>query len=146
MDMKRLAIGTIIGAVTSYIAGFLLFDVTTLGSYYVANFGIPGAVRDVPLQWAIAVSHLALAAFLTYCIATRANAQTVGGGLATGLVVGFVIWFVADFSFYGYTNVLNLQLALTDPLISAIPAGAAGAAIAAVLARIPTSASVRPAE
>jgi hypothetical protein len=140
MDMKRLAIGTIVGAVTAYVAGYLLFDVATLGTYYAANVGMAGALRDVPQQWAIALSQVVLAAFLTYCIATRASAPTVSGGLITGLVVGLVIYFVSDLSIYGYSNFLTLQLALTDPLLSSIPAAAAGAVIAAVLARVPKSA------
>jgi hypothetical protein len=140
MDMKRLAIGTIVGGITSYIAGYLIFDVATIGTYYAANFGIAGAVREVPVQWAIVVSNLAMAAVITYCTATRANAQSIGGGLLSGLTIGFAVWFIADFSVYGYTNLLNLQLAISDPFLSSIPAGAAGAVIAAVLARIPKSA------
>lgn len=145
MDMKRLAIGTVVGAVTSYVTGYLIFDVATIGTYYAANFAIAGAVREVPVQWAIVVSNLAMAAFITYCISTRVNTQTVGGGLATGLAIGFAVWLIADFSVYGYTNLLNLQLAISDPFLSSIPAGAAGAAIAAVLARVPKVSGMRAA-
>jgi len=64
----------------------------------------------------------------------------------TGAVIGFVVWFHADFIMYGFTNVWNLTLTIVDPPLSAITRGIAGALIAAVLARVPKGSAVRPAE
>ena len=142
MDMKRIVIGTIVGAVTLHIVGYVLFDVTTLGTYYAANVGpATGTLRDVPLQWAIGVGNLALAGLLTVWIASRGSAQTTGGGFATGAVIGFLVWFQADFVLFGYTNLWNLQVTIVDPFLSSIPSGVAGAVIAAVLPRVPKSAA-----
>ena len=146
MDMKRLAIGTIVGAVTMHAAGYLLFQLA-LVDFYAMNVGsATGVERDVTLQWALAVGNIPLAALITYCIDSRSGAPTIAGGFVTGAVIGFVVWFHADFIMYGFTNVWNLTLTIVDPPLSAITRGIAGALIAAVLARVPKGSAARPAE
>jgi hypothetical protein len=51
-----------------------------------------------------------------------------------------------DFYYYAATNTLQFVIAIVDPLLSAIVLGIGGAVIAAVLARIPKTAGLRPAE
>jgi uncharacterized membrane protein len=145
MDMKRLAIGTIVGGVVVYVVGYLMFEVM-LAQFYAANVGsATGVVREPTLEWPIALGAASLALFITLCIANRAEAQTIGGGLTAGASIGFLVWFTTDFTLYGFTNMNNLTLTILDPLFSAIPAGIAGAVIAAVLAKIPKGAGVHSA-
>ena len=146
MDMKRLAIGTIVGAVAMHIAGYLMFDLAMV-SFYNANDAAAGTFnREVNLQWSIGLGNLALAALLALCIVNRGGSSTIVGGLLTGAVVGFLVWFGVDFTFYGYQSRWSLTLTFVDPLLAAIQMGIAGAAIAAVLERVPASATTRPAE
>ena len=142
MDMKRIVIGTIVGSIVLYIVGYAIFSVA-VADFYAANAGIPGVFKDPNLQWALAIGNLPMAALITLCISTRA--QTIGAGLATGALIGFLVWFHADFSLYGFTNLFNLTITIIDPLLSAIPSACAGAVIAAVLARMSNTAGLQAA-
>jgi hypothetical protein len=55
--------------------------------------------------------------------------------------VGFLLWFTADFMFYGYTNLSTLTKTIVDPLLEIVHGGIAGAVIAAVLKKVPASGS-----
>jgi len=145
MDMKRVAVGTIVGGIVLYIVGYLIFDVA-VADFYAANRGsATGAFRDTPIVWAVVLADFALALLVTLCIAGRAASQTIGGGFITGGVIGFLVWFHADFTSYGYLNVWNMPIPIVDPLLEIIHEGVAGAAIAALLMRIPAAAKVQPA-
>jgi len=135
MDTKRLVIGTIVGGVTLYLAGYLIFELAT-ADFYAAN-AATGLYRDAPLQWATALGSLSLAALVTLGVASRADAPTVAAGFVTGAVIGFLLWFGVDFIRYGNSDRWNLTLTIVDPLLELIRNGIVGAAIAAVLARVP---------
>jgi len=137
MDMKRLAIGTIIGAVMYHLVNYLIVEVA-LADFYAANIGsATGAFRDATLQWAVALGSLSFGALLTAYLDGRAASPSIGEGFATGAAVCFAVWFHADFVIYGFTNLFNLTLTIADSVLSLITGGLAGAAIAAVIARVP---------
>jgi len=121
--LKRIAIGTIAGAVTLHIVGYLMFDLAT-AAFYQAN-------------------NAAAATFTR--ISARASVPTVSGGLIAGAVLGLLIWFGVDFTLYGYESRWNLMLTIIDPLLAAIQFAVAGAVVAAVLTRVPKSAGIQPA-
>lgn len=146
MDMKRLAIGTIVGGITMHIVGYLMFDLA-LVSFYAANDAASATFhRDVNLQWSIGVGNLAFGALLALCITNRSMLPTIASGLMTGAVVGLLVWLGVDFTFYGYQSRWTFGLTLVDPLLAGTQMAIAGAVIAAVLARVPRSAAIRAAE
>ena len=51
-------------------------------------------------------------------------------------MVGFLLWFTADFMLYGITNVGNLTITVVDPLLELVHGAIAGGVIAAVLGKI----------
>jgi hypothetical protein len=144
MDTKRIAIGTIVGAVALHSVGYLMFDLATTDFYDANNAAAANFARGVNLQWSIGLGNLAFGALLVLCIASRT--ATLAGGAVTAAVVGFLTWFGTDFTLYGYESRWNLMLTIVDPLLAAIQFAIAGAVIAAVLARVPGNAAVRPAE
>jgi uncharacterized membrane protein len=138
MDMKRIAIGTIVGAVTYFVAGYLIFEVGT-ADFYAENLGsATGLYRDAPLQWAIALGCLSLAALITLGVETRGT-PTIAAGVIAGAIIGFLVWLGVDFTRYGNANAWNLTLTIVDPLLELIRGGITGAVIAAVLVRVPKS-------
>lgn len=132
MDGRRMMIGTVVGSIVLMITGYLIFDVVLAG-FYVSNSS-PGLDREAPILWAMALASLSFAGLITYAMGAR-GATSVGDGIRVGAIVGFLLWFTADFLFYGATNMSNLTLAVVDPLVELVHGGIAGAAIAAVLAR-----------
>jgi hypothetical protein len=136
VDIKRFIFGTVVGAITLYILGYLIFDLA-LAEFYAANAGsATGLVKDPQVIWAIALGTLSYAALLAFAIGTRADSTTIVEGLKIGAIVGFLMWFGADFIFYGIFNISNLTLTLVDSLLELIRGGITGAVIATVLGKI----------
>ena len=140
MECKRITIGTIVGAITLYIIGYVIFDLA-FKAFYEANRGsATGVDRSAILFWAVLLSCLAYAALIMYAIGNRANSLSIFRGAKIGAVVGFLLWFTVDFTFFGYTNLSNLTVTIVDPFLEAMHAGIAGIVIAAVLKKVPASA------
>jgi hypothetical protein len=138
MTARQLATGTVVGAVALSATGYVMFW-TVLGNFYayaLSAGSATGVPREPPLIWAVALGALSYGALVTLAIGNRVGAPTVGAGIKVGAVVGFLVWFTADFILYGISNVLNLTSALIDPLLEVVPSAVTGGAIAAVLRKL----------
>ena len=139
MDSKRLVAGTLVGGVVLYAVGYLIFTLA-FADFYAANAGsATGVDRGGELFWAVALANLAYAALVTFAIGNRVGSLSIGGGAKIGAIVGFLLWFTADFVFYGTTNIANLTRTVVDPLLEIVHGGIGGIVIAAALARMPAS-------
>jgi len=139
MDTKRFVIGTLVGGITVLATGTLIFAMPPLRDFmaYAMNSGsATGVAREPQLLWAVALGALSYSALVTLAIGSRARPSSIGAGIKIGAVVGFLIWFTADFMFYGISNVGNLTSTLVDPLLELVPGALAGGVIAAVLGKI----------
>ena len=146
MDAKRFAIGTIVGGITMYAVGYLIFTLA-FSAYYAANVGAAtNALREPTLEWAAVLGGLAFGALITYVIVSAAEAPTIASGFMKGAVVGFLAWLSVDLVYYSATNLWNFTIVLLDPVLEFVHSGIGGAVIAAVLARVPKGAAIRPAE
>ena len=136
MDIKRVAIGTLVGGIILYAVGYLIFDLA-FGEFYAANTGsATGVERDPQLVWAVALGTLSYAALVTLGIGSRSSSSNAGAGIKVGAVVGFLLWFTVDFILHGITNVGNLTRTVVDPLLELVRGGIAGGVIAVVLGKI----------
>jgi hypothetical protein len=139
MGAKRYAIGTLVGGVAVLASGFLIFAVAPFRDFYAyaMNAGsATGVAREQPLVWAVALGALSYSALVTLAIGSRAGSMNLRAGIKIGAVVGFLLWFTADFMFYGISNVGNLTSTVVDPLLDAVPGAIAGGAIALALGKI----------
>jgi hypothetical protein len=144
MDAKRFLTGTIVGGVTLYATGYLIFNVM-FADFYAANAGsATGVDRSAQLVWAVALASLAYAALITFAMGNRTGTVSIGRGATIGAVVGFLLWFTVDFYFYGASNIANLTRTIVDPLLEFVHGGIGGAAIAAVFGRLSTPGSKAP--
>ena len=136
MDIKRLIIGTVVGAITLYILGYVIWELA-FADFFAANRGsATGVGRDTQVIWALALGTLSYAVLLTLAIGTRAGSATIVDGLKIGAIVGFLMWFSVDFIHYGIGNVSNLTATIADSLLELVRAGISGGVIAAVLGKI----------
>jgi len=134
MDTKRLVIGTIVGGITLFLVGQLIW-VLAFAGFFAANAGsATGVSRDSILIWALAVGNLSLAALLTLAIGW-ARATSIAQGFKIAAIVGFLVWLGVDLIHYGVSNVSNLTATIVDPLLELIHNGVAGAVIVAVTSR-----------
>ena len=135
MDTKQLMIGTLVGGITMYLVGYLIWDLAFAG-FFAANAGsATGVVRDPQLIWAVVLGTLSLAALITLAVGSRTGSSTIGAGFKIGAIVGFLVWFGVDFILFGVWNVSNLTATIVDPLLEIVRSGIGGAVIAAVLGR-----------
>ena len=136
MDTKRLVAGTLVGGIILYAVGYVIFDLA-FADFYAANAGsATGVVRDPQLVWAVALGSLSYAALITLAIGSRVGSSTMGAGVMSGAVVGFLLWFTADFILYGVSNVTNLTRSVVDPLLELVRGGLSGGVIAVVAGKI----------
>lgn len=136
MDTRRLVIGTVVGGVTLFVLGYLIFDLA-FAAFYAANAGsATGVARSEQLVWAVALGSLSYAALLTLGIGTKAASSNIATGAKVGAVAGFLLWFTADFILYGIQNVSNLTRTTVDPLLESIRGGVSGGIISLVLGKI----------
>ncbi len=138
MDMKKLAIGTLVGGVVMFLLGYLIFA-TVFANFYAAN-EVEGVARDAPIYWAQVLGTFGLAALVTLALGWS-GASSIGEAFKIGAIVGFLVWFGVDFILYGVRNVSNLTLTIVDPLLEIVRTGLSAAIIAAVLARTTGSAT-----
>lgn len=138
MTAKQLAAGTVAGAATLSVTGYIFF-VIVLGNFYAHALSAgtaTGVARESLLWWAVGLGALSYGGLVTLAIGSRAGSPTIGAGIKIGAVVGFLVWFTADFMLYGISNVLNLTSALIDPLLEVVPSAITGGVIAVVLRKI----------
>ena len=136
MDIKRHIIGTVVGGITLYILGYVIWGML-FAEFFAANAGsATGVTKDPQVIWALGLGTLSYAALLTLAIGTRVRSATIVEGLKIGALVGFLMWFGADFIIYGVWNLSNLTATIVDPLLELIRAGISGAIIAGVLGKI----------
>jgi hypothetical protein len=139
VDVRRFAIGTLVGGVAVMAAGYLIFAMPPFRDFYAyaMNSGsATGVARELPLLWAAALGALSYSALVTFAIASRTSSLSPGGGIKIGAVVGFLLWFTADFMFYGISNVGSVMSTLVGPLLELVPGAIAGGVIAVVLGHI----------
>ena len=132
MDMKRLAIGTVVGAITLQLVGYLIWNIVF--DFYFAAIDASGVAREPQLLWANMLGNLSLAALLTLAI-DKVGASSIGRGIKIGAGVGFLVWFGVDFAHYAVMTVQTLMGTIVDPLLELIRYGVTGGVIVAVLKR-----------
>ncbi|MEE9596529.1 MAG: hypothetical protein V3V96_07105, partial [Acidiferrobacterales bacterium] len=71
MNTKRLIIGSLVGLVSLYITGYLIWDVV-FDEFFAANAGsATGVDREAQLIWAVALGSLFYGALLTLALESR---------------------------------------------------------------------------
>jgi len=135
MNIKRMGIGTVVGAITLYLLGMLIWQVL-FADFFDANSGSAvGVDRETPILWAVIVGTLAYAKLLTFALESQSG-KTLVDGLKVGAMVGALLWCTADFILFGFTNLSTLTGAIADTVLEGVRGGIAGGVIAFVLSKV----------
>jgi hypothetical protein len=136
MDTKRFVIGTLVGGITMYLVGYLIWGLA-FAEFFAANVGsATGVARESSLVWAVVLGTFSLSALVTLAVGSQAGGFTILNGLKVGAIVGFLVWFGVDFMHFGVRNIFNLKATIVDPLLEIVRTGIGGAVIAAVLGKL----------
>jgi len=138
VDTKRLLTGTLLGGITLYAVGYLIWG-QLFAAFFAANVGSATGVARDRVEWALALGNLSQAALVTLAIGSRPGSATIGAGFRVGAIVAFLAWLGVDLIQYSVTNVFNLTATLVDPLLQLVHGGIGGAVIGAVFGKMPQS-------
>ena len=140
-NAKRLVIGTFFGALTLFATGYVMFGIAFPNFY--ADFmnvgSATGVARQPFLRWAVGLAMLSYSALMTLAIGSRSGTLTISTRMKMGAIVSFLIWFTADFTLYGISNIGDLRGTAIAPLLELVPGAIAGGVIAFVLGKIPVA-------
>jgi uncharacterized membrane protein YbaN (DUF454 family) len=132
MNGQKLAVGTIVGGITCFIAGFLLYGLA-LNSFMMAN-AAPGMMKEEPVWLHLIIGNLASGALLTVVIGYWAKTGGVASGFKIGAQLGLLMMLSFDFMMFATSNVMtSFHAMLVDVAAGTILNGAVGAAVGAVL-------------
>jgi hypothetical protein len=135
MNIKRIGIGTVVGAITLYLLGMLIWQ-NLFVEFFEANRGTAtGVGRENMILWAVILGTLAYAKLITLALEAR-GAKSLKDALIVGFVVGALIWGTADLTLFGITNLNTLTGTIADIVLEGVRAGIAGLVIAAVLSKV----------
>ena len=133
-NAKQLVIGTLVGALTLFATGYVMFGIAFSNCY--ADFMNAGSATGVERQpfllWAVALGMLSYSALMTLAIGTSSGTLKIGTGMKMGAIVSFLLCFTADFMLYGVSNVGNLRGIVVDPQLEVVPGAVPGGVIAFV--------------
>jgi hypothetical protein len=111
--------GTIFGGICYFILGWLVYGILLM-DYFSANINqCANKPMEEMVWWAIIVSNLAAALFLTLIMHWR-NAKGIYDGLATGAIFGSLFTVIIDFSFWSMTTMYSsITTILIETVVSA---------------------------
>ena len=95
METKKLVTGIVVGGITMFVVGYLVFDKAMAGFYETNGGASFGVAREATLWWAIALGTASLATLVTLCIGWS-DAKNATQGFKIGGMVGFLVWFGVD--------------------------------------------------
>lgn len=126
--MKKMLIGSVVGGVTFFLLGGLIYAVL-LADFYESNLGsATGVMRELPIIWAMVVSQLGMGAVVTW-VFLRADVTTAFDGLKTGAIFGLLLGIAISFDLYSVTNWSNSTVAFVEPVVWIVRTALAGGAI-----------------
>lgn len=130
----RVLAGSVAGAVTLFVAGYLIFGILIISFMKEHTFQYSGLVKETPTLMVIFLSNLVMAFMLAVVFEYWASIRTFVGGMKSGAILGFLIALSIDLGELGYVNLYKgYALIPVDVLAETARTALAGGVIAGVL-------------
>lgn len=135
MDSKKFLIGTLVGGISFFLLGYLIYGMALSGFYMNHSIAPAGAMKAMNeiVWWALIVGNLAGGALLTWVILKLGNAGSFGSSFGTGAAIGFFMALSMNFIRYATGNSVDLTATIADVGVSTVLNGIVGGIIGAVL-------------
>ena len=124
MGAQRFLTATILGGVTLFLAGFLIFGLALANAYPVSDID-----RAEPLLLWLLLAQFGWAALLTVIIGKSPGASTPGGGFKVAALIGFLVSASFSLEYYSMTTLPVSTMTYVDPFLWAIYFGIGGGVI-----------------
>ena len=138
MSMTKLLVGGIVGGIVLFLLGYLFYGVAFAS--FLESVSTPQAnavMRPMESMYfpGLIAGNL-FSGFLISFILLKANITTLGSGLITGAIVGFLLSASVDCMIYGTSYMFRLKGLMADVAISTMMMGIAAAIIAPIMAKM----------
>ena len=118
--------GTIFGGIAFFLLGWLVYGMLLMDFMAANSNNCAARLDDEMIWWAMIVSNLILALFITLVL-KWSGAKSITDGLKTGAVIGFLTGLSMDLSFYSMTTMFNnLTALIVDVIVYSILLGVVG--------------------
>ena len=131
MDIKKLSIGTIAGAIVFFLLGWLVYD-KLLADFMRQHPGERGLIGRTEIKFVYLIAGQVLEGLLLTYILLKSNVNSLAGGLIMGAVVGFLMCAAIDFTMYGTSVIMSKKGLAADVLAATVISAVAGAVIGAL--------------
>lgn len=136
MDMKKLIIGTVAGAVVSFLLGGLIYDMLLTGFFESHTGTAQNVMKDPPDMLWIGIGNVFAGLLLTIIFSRWAGIKTLVTGAKAGAVLGLLVALWYDCIMFGTTNMMSDPITIAvDAIANAVIMAGAGAAIGWFLGR-----------
>jgi hypothetical protein len=135
MDIKKFLIGTLVGGISVFFLGYLIYGVALMSFISQHTIAPPGTAKSMSdFSWgALILGNLALGALLTYIFLKIGTVNSFGRGVGVAASVGFFMYISEVATHYATGNFLDITGSITDVVAGIILTALAGGIIAAVL-------------
>jgi hypothetical protein len=121
--------GTIFGGIVFFLLGWLVYGILLMDFMSANSNNCASRPDDEMIWWAMIVSNLLLAMFLSVVL-KWSGAKGVIDGMKIGAVIGFLTGLSTDLSFYSMTTMINnLTTVFVDVIVYSILLGVVGIVI-----------------
>ena len=136
MNTNKFLVGGIIGGVTNFFLGWLIYGMMLMNFMQSHSNSASGVFRteETMIWWALILGNLAFGFLLSY-ILNKSNVNSAMAGATVGAVVGFLMSLAIDFSIYAQINLWDTTAMAVDIIASTVMSAIAGAAIGWYLGR-----------
>lgn len=130
MNTNKFLIGGIIGGVTYFFLGWLIYGMLLMSFMQSHSSNSSGAFRAEAdmVWWAMIAGNLAFGFFLSY-ILNKANVHSAAGGATTGAIVGLLLGIAIDLMMYAQLNLRDTTAMAADIAATTIMSAIVGAVI-----------------
>ena len=135
MNPSKFLLGTLVGGITFFILGYLIY-MLALGSFFEAHhIGPSGVSKDPPDFLFLILGNLAYGALISYVFAKWAGIKTAATGAQAGAMIGLFVGMTWDFIQYAVSNIMDLTGTIVDVIVYVAISAIVGAAVGWFLRR-----------
>jgi uncharacterized membrane protein len=135
MDIKKLAVGGIVGGILFFFLGWLLYGMLLMDFMNSHPGVVSGYSKEAPDMLYLAIGNL-LSGFMMAYIFIKANINTLMGGLIMAAVVGLLMAASYDCIMYATTSLVSKKMMLADVLASTAMSAVAGAVVGMLMGKL----------